>query len=309
MKKNDDNLKIGYIGLGKMGKNMVLRLLEHGVGVVVWNRTAEKADEVTRSGAIKASSIKDLIDRLDPPRTIWLMLSQGEPTTLVLTELEKFLSKGDLVIDGGNAYYQDSVMRAKKLAKMGVNFMDVGVSGGPSGARNGACLMVGGKREDFEKNQKLLEIIAAKGAYGYFGEAGAGHFAKMVHNGIEYGMMESIAEGAAVLKTSRYNFNLAAVFSVYNNRSVIESRLVGWAQEALTENSGLKKISSKIDHTGEGEWTLREAKKLKVPTPVIAEAFKVRLNSAKDNPESPDGFRNKVVSALRGKFGQHEVKA
>ena len=144
MKRKND-IKIGYLGLGKMGKNMVLRLLEHGVEVVVWNRSPEKVDEVVKSGAIGASSIKDLVGKLDSPRTIWLMLPQGEPTSLVLNELKRSLNKGDLVIDGGNAYYKDSVGRAKELADIGVDFMDIGVSGGPAGARKGACLMIGGK--------------------------------------------------------------------------------------------------------------------------------------------------------------------
>lgn len=308
MKRKND-IKIGYLGLGKMGKNMVLRLLEHGVEVVVWNRSPEKVDEVVKSGAIGASSIKDLVGKLDSPRTIWLMLPQGEPTSLVLNELKRSLNKGDLVIDGGNAYYKDSVGRAKELADIGVDFMDIGVSGGPAGARKGACLMIGGKRELFEKNKKLFEALAAKDAYGYFGEVGAGHYVKMVHNGIEYGMMESIAEGAAILKNSEYNLDLAAVFSVYNKRSVIESRLVGWMQEAFSENPDLSGIRAKIDHTGEGEWTLREAKKLKVDTPSIRKAFEVRLNSEKDDPNSANGFRNRAVSALRERFGQHEVRA
>ena len=304
---NKPKIKIGYIGLGKMGKNMVLRLLEQDVEVVVWNRSPGPLSEVVAAGAEAASSIQDLAEKLGSRKVIWLMLPHGAPTDEVLGKLKPFLHQGDLVIDGANAHYEESIRHGADLTGMGVRFMDVGVSGGPGGARNGACLMVGGDRGDFDQLNWLFEKLAAPNAFGYFGQVGAGHFAKMVHNGIEYGMMEAIAEGAAVLKSSNYQLDLAEVFRVYNNASVIESRLVGWAQEAFAEDGSLSKISSRIDHTGEGEWTVREAQKNGVPAPVIESALKVRLNSQNDAPDSLNGFRNKVVSALRGKFGGHEV--
>lgn len=293
-------MKIGYLGLGKMGANMVLRLRERGIEVVAWNRSPHELKNV--------ETVKELVDKLEAPRIIWLMLPQGLPTDEILSELKPLLSKGDLIIDGANAFYKDSQRRAKELSEMEIRFMDIGVSGGPSGARNGACLMCGGEKSDFEKVLQLIKAASAPNAYGYFGKAGAGHFVKMIHNGIEYGMMQAIGEGAAVLKASEYNLDLAEAMRVYNNRSVIESRLIGWAEEALHEDSELSNISSTISHTGEGEWTVKDAKEKGVDVPVIETSFNVRVNSEKDDSSSLNGFRNKVVSALRGKFGGHEVK-
>lgn len=294
-------MKIGYIGLGKMGANMVLRFREQGIEVIAWNRSDHDLKNV--------ATIEELVSKLPTPRVVWLMLPQGDPTDEVLSRLKQLLSKGDLVIDGANAFYRDSQRRARELSSIGIRFVDVGVSGGPSGAREGACLMVGGEREDYEEVLQLIKAAAAPGAYGYFGKAGAGHFVKMVHNGIEYGMMQAIGEGAAVLRASDYSLDLAEVFRVYNNRSVIESRLVGWAEEALREDGTLGEVSSKISHTGGGEWMVKEAKELGVGVPVIKTAFEVRVNSEKDNSASLNGFSNKVVSALRGKFGGHDVAA
>jgi len=208
-----------------------------------------------------------------------------------------------LLIDGGNSFYKDSIRRSREVKKKNIRYMDIGVSGGPGGARTGACLMVGGSKPDFDKILTLIRAIAAPNAYEYVGPSGAGHFVKMVHNGIEYGMMEAIAEGAAVIDKSPFHLDIAKIFKVYNNRSVIESRLVGWAQEAFSENPQLSGVSSKIEHTGEGEWTVRTAKELSIQTPVIEAALEVR----KKSEFTPVNFRNKVVSALRGKFGQHKV--
>jgi 6-phosphogluconate dehydrogenase len=181
--------------------------------------------------------------------------------------------------------------------------MDVGVSGGPKGAREGACLMIGGSKSDFERLNDLWVALAAPGAFRHLGTVGAGHFAKMVHNGIEYGMMQAIAEGAAVLKASAFNIDMSAVFDIYQHRSVIESRLVGWTGEALTEDPELSTISSKIDHTGEGEWTIEAAKELGIEVPIIAESLEVRKRSTAES----DNYRDKAVSAMRGKFGGHKV--
>ncbi len=296
-------MQIGWIGLGKMGKNMVLRLLEHGVGVVAWNRSAGPRTEVEKAGAETTSQLDELISKLTPPRTIWLMLPAGDVTESILESITPLLDPGDLLIDGANSYYRDTIRRAEWLSSQRIRFVDVGVSGGPSGAREGACLMVGGEQKDFDEIKPLIEKLAAPEAYGYFGSHGAGHFVKMVHNGIEYGMMQAIAEGAAVLNASPYHLDLSEVFRVYNQRSVIESRLIGWIQEALSEDSDLSKISSEIKHSGEGEWTVQTAKELGVEVPVIEQAFQIRLKSSADS----NRFRDKVVSALRGKFGGHAV--
>lgn len=301
-------MKIGYIGLGRMGKNMVFRLLEKGVQVVAWNRSIEPRKEVAAKGADLAESIEELVKKLKPPRNIWLMLPAGETTDEFLSKLIPVLKKGDLIIDGANSFYIDTLNRAKRLKKAGIEFMDIGVSGGPGGARNGACLMIGGSKENFKKVEKVVIAAAAPGAYGHFGPVGAGHFAKMVHNGIEYGMMEAIAEGFAVLKNSPFNLNLVEIARVYNNTSVVESRLVGWAKNALEEDPELKDISSVIGHTGEGEWTIKTANNLNVDVPVLEDSFRVRLESEKIDENSPEGYRNKVVSAMRGQFGQHAVR-
>lgn len=290
-----------------MGKNMVLRLLEQGIEVVAWNRSKDDVEEVVQSGATGAESIEELVSKLEAPRIVWLMLPAGEVTDEYIDKVLPLLSQGDLLIDGANSYYKDTLRRAKKIKPTGVHFMDIGVSGGPGGARNGACLMVGGTAEDFEKIKPLAQAAAATNAFAYFGPVGAGHFAKMVHNGVEYGMMEAVAEGAAILKASQFNFNLAQVFDLYNHRSVIESRLVEWTKQALEEDPNLDHISSKISHTGEGEWTVKTAKELGVAVPVIEGSFQVRINSENDSEDSPTGFRNKVVSAMRGKFGGHKV--
>jgi 6-phosphogluconate dehydrogenase len=208
-----------------------------------------------------------------------------------------------LVIDGGNSHYTQSVELHKLLTKHKINFMDIGVSGGPAGALNGACLMIGGRKEDYERLLPLIKILSAPNAYSYLGLAGSGHFAKMVHNGIEYGMMQALAEGAAILEASPFKYDLAKVFDLYNHNSVIESRLVGWAKNAFVDDPRLSKISSIIAHTGEGEWTVQAAQELKIDVPIIKQSLQVRKKSS----NQPESFRNKVVSALRGQFGGHLV--
>lgn len=297
-------MTIGYIGLGKMGKNMVLRLLEQGEKVVAYNRSPEPVSEVVASGAIGASNLADLTAKLSSPRIIWLMLPAGTVTDDHIDQLLPLLQAGDILIDGANSNYKDTLRRAEKLQSKNIHFMDVAVSGGPSGARNGACLFVGGDQSDFDSVKSLIEHIAAPNAYAYCGSIGSGHFAKMVHNGIEYGMMQAIAEGAAVLQKSQFHYDLASLFALYNNRSVIESRLVEWAQHAFEENPTLDGVSSIIAHSGEGEWTIDAAKELGVSVPIIEGSLNVRKNSSNE----PENFRNKVVTALRGQFGGHSTK-
>ena len=297
-------MQIGYFGLGKMGKNMVLRLLEANVEVHAWNRSPEPLAEVVAAGAQPMADFADLSTQLSAPRTIWLMLPQGAVTDEILEQILPYLEAEDVVIDGANAFYKDSERRAQMLNEKGIHFMDVGVSGGPGGARNGATLMIGGDSADFVKLESLFRIIAAPDAYALLGSVGSGHFAKMVHNGIEYGMMQAIAEGAAILEKSGRFDNLSQVFDLYNHRSVIESRLVGWISEALSENPDLADISSTINHTGEGAWTVDTAKVLGVEAPVIEMSLEVRKQSSSVAPN----FRNRVVSALRHAFGGHDVK-
>lgn len=308
-------MKIGYIGLGRMGKNMVFRLLEQGIEVVAWNRSPEPREEVAKKGAIAVESIDDLISKLKTPRIIWVMVTAGEIVDEIIDQLSKKLSPGDLIIDGGNSFYKDTLRRNKSLSKKSIHFMDIGTSGGPGGARNGACLMIGGSKEDFEKIKKLAKAAAAPGAYQYLGPIGAGHFCKMVHNAIEYGMMESIGEGLGILKFSPFKYDFNKVLDIYMHRSVVESRLVNWAWDAFKEDPNLSNISSSIGSGGSGkrvkgeaDWTVDIASEQGIDVPAMKAAIKVRGNSNKDPEGSPEGFRNKVISAMRGQFGQHDVK-
>ncbi len=296
--------KIGYIGLGKMGKNMVLRLLEKDWSIVAFNRSPESTKEVEKMGAEGAYSLKELVGKLEAPRLIWLMVPH-QVVDDVLEDLIPLLSEGDTVIDGGNSNYNETLRRAKELEEKNINFMDAGVSGGPSGARNGACSMMGGSKELFDKYEKLFSDISAPHAYGYMGASGAGHFVKMVHNGIEYGMMQAIGEGFEVLKKSDFNLDLIEVSKIYNNRSVIESRLTKWLQNAYEQHGEeLSDISGKVSASGEGLWTVETAKKLNVPVPIIEGSLKFREESQK-NPS----YTGQVVSALRNQFGGHEVSS
>lgn len=290
-------MKIGFIGLGKMGKGLVLNMREKGIEVLAWNRSPSEVATET--------SIEEMIAKMEPgKRVIWLMLPAGEVIDEMITKIRPLLSPGDLVIDGGNSNYKDDLRRGAELEKLGIKYMDIGVSGGPKGAREGACLMIGGDKAKYDELVSIWQAVSAPDSFQYFGAAGAGHFAKMVHNGIEYGMMQAIAEGAAVLQASEYKFDLAKVFNLYNHNSVIVSRLVGWTQEALAEDPELANISSKIDHTGEGEWTVNAAEELKIEVPIIRESLEVRKRSTAES----DSFRDKTVSAMRGKFGGHSVK-
>jgi len=297
-------MKIGYIGLGKMGKNMVLRILEKGHQVVAWNRSLEPRQEVAAAGAIAVETLEEVVQALTSPRTIWLMLPAGEITDQHLDKLLPLLSAGDLVIDGANSFYKDTERRATKLKAQGIKYMGVGTSGGPGGARAGACLMIGGNQADFDQLQTFFSDISAPGAYQFFPGAGAGHLVKMVHNGIEYGMMQAIAEGFAVMKASQYNLDMEKIAHIYQQKSVIESRLVGWAETGFQKHGNdLPEITATIAHTGEGQWTVETARELGVEVPIIKGSYQFRVASA----QKPS-FTGKVVSMLRGQFGGHAVK-
>ncbi len=297
--------KIGFIGLGKMGGNMVKRLLKKGWKIVVYDKEEKERKKLPKKGAIEAKSLKELTGKLISPKIIWLMLPAGEILEKVLfgkDGLVKYLKKEDIIIDGGNSFYLDSIKRYKKLSKKGIGFIDVGVSGGPGGALKGACLMVGGKEKLFEKVKPLFQDLAAKKSFQFFPGIGAGHFIKMVHNGIEYGMMQAIAEGFNLMRESPYQLNLRKVAEIYNQGSVIESRLISWLKKAYKERGeDLKTISGKVSHTGEGEWTIKVAKKLGVSVKIIEESFKFRLDSEKTS------YTGKILSALREQFGGHKT--
>jgi glucose-6-phosphate 1-dehydrogenase len=298
--------KIGIIGLGKMGANLAKQLHKKNWSVVGYNRTPSTTKELETIGIEGAYSLKELVKKLPKPRTVWLMVPH-QVVDKVLDELVGILEKGDTIIDGGNSPYKESIKRNKKLTKNKINFLDVGVSGGPDGALNGACLMVGGDKNLYKKYKGLFKDMSVKQGYGYMGKSGAGHFVKMVHNGIEYGMMQSIGEGFEVIKKSSFSPNLLSVAQVYNHGSVITSNLVGWLVGAYKkfgdELDSRECCSGKVSHSGEGQWTVDAAHELGVPVSIIKGALDFRKKSQK-NPS----YTGKVVSALRHEFGGHEVK-
>ena len=296
-------MKLGYVGLGKMGTNMCERLLERKHQVVAYDPNPSAITALMAKGAGGANDLKELVGQLASPRTIWLMVPAIQVDN-VLTDLYPLLSTGDVIIDGGNSQYKESARRSKELGEKGIKFLDAGVSGGPNGARNGACLMIGGDETTFKSLEPLFRDVAAEHAYAYFGQSGAGHFVKMVHNGIEYGMMQSIAEGFALMRKSPFSLDLMAIAELYNHRSVVESRLVGWLADTYrTYGQDLKDISGTVGHTGEGAWTIEAANDLGSPVPSIELAFNFRKESA----EKPS-YIGQILSGLRNAFGGHEAK-
>ena len=298
--------EIGILGLGKMGANLSRRLHQKSWQVVGFDTSEEVIEKLEGESIKGAFSLKELVDKTSLPRILWLMLPAGNVVDEVIfgkQGLIKYLDKGDIIIDGGNSFYKDSVRRYKKLKLKGIDFLDVGVSGGPKGALEGASLMIGGKREVFEKLEPLFYDLSTKQGYQFFEGPGAGHFVKMIHNGIEYGAMQAIAEGFSVLKKSKFKLDLKKVADVYNHGSVIESKLIAWLYKALqVHGQDLKEVKGSVAHSGEGEWTVKTAKELKIKVKIIEEALKFRLAS-KNHPS----YEGKILSALRQQFGGHQI--
>jgi len=287
--------QIGYIGLGKMGSAMVVRLKETG-----W-----RVESYDISGKGTANSIEQLAEKLEKPRVVWIMVPAGKPVKDVVSYLAELLDRGDVVIDGGNTFYEDSVRHGKELVAKGIAFLDVGVSGGPGTVRQGKpAIMVGGDKQVFQKLKPLFADITGKESFGYMGTSGTGHFVKMAHNGIEYGMMQALAEGFALMKKAPFDLDLKEVARVYNKGSVIESRLTGWMESGFKKyGQNLAKAAGSVQHTGEGEWTVKTAKKLGVPVPVIQASFDFRRQSVKK-----PSYTGKILSMLRHMFGGHSIK-
>lgn len=296
-------MTLGYIGLGKMGNNMVERLGEKGYEVFAFDKNEAARKAAKEAGAKIADSIADFFAKLTAPRTIWIMVPHTAVDD-VLNELVPYLTDGDTIIDGGNSPYRESIRRAGGFESTGINFMDAGVSGGPKGAREGACIMVGGDKKDFDNLEPLFRDLSVPGGYGYMGTHGAGHFAKMIHNGIEYGMMQAIAEGFSVMQKSEFNLNLKKIADLYNHGSVVESRLVGWLMKGFGEfGQDMEGVCGSVEHTGEGQWALDAAKDLKVRVPVLKEALQFRVKSKKT-----PSYTGKLLSAMRNRFGGHSVR-
>ena len=295
-------MELGMVGLGKMGINMVFRLLEGGHKVVVFNRTLSKEEPVKNKGAIGSDSIKELVLKLSSPRIVWLMVPSGETTDLMLEEVLKYVEKTDIVIDGGNSYYKDSIRRYNMLKEKGINFLDAGTSGGIWGLKEGYCSMIGGEEEIFNHCEPIFKTLAPENGYLYIGKSGAGHFVKMVHNAIEYGMMEAYAEGFEILKTSDFNVNLTDITGLWSHGSVVRSWLLDLAHNAFRLDPELENLKPIVDDSGEGRWTLKEAIDMAVPAPVLAESVFARFRSRQEN-----SFANRVLAALRHQFGGHSV--
>ncbi|APX73223.1 decarboxylating 6-phosphogluconate dehydrogenase [Companilactobacillus allii] len=295
-------MKLAMIGLGKMGINLTENLIHNGEDVLAFDLNEDAKNSARNLGAEVMNDLSDVLS-LPAPRIIWVMLPAGKPTNTTIDELSSILNKNDIVIDGGNSFYEDSLKHNEILKKSGIKFFDVGTSGGMSGANHDGNFMIGGDDEDaFKFIEPIFEGIAMKDGYLYTGKAGSGHYLKMIHNGIEYGMMQSIAEGFDVLTHGQFDYDNEAVAKVWSNGSVIRSWLMELAESAFAKDPKLSDLKGVMHSSGEGKWTLDEALKLQVPTPVIAASLMVRYRSLED-----DTFSGKVVAALRNEFGGHNV--
>jgi 6-phosphogluconate dehydrogenase len=296
-------MQLGLVGLGRMGMNMGRRWLKGGHEIVAYNRTYAKTEELAREGAKPTKSLQELANVLKAPRVVWLMLPAGEATEEALTAVSSQLSPGDLVVDGANNYYKDDLRHAEDLRKKKINFMDAGVSGGVWGLKNGYCTMVGGQASDVVRMKTLLDTLAPKDGWLHCGDVGGGHFVKMVHNGIEYGMMQAYAEGFEILAASAYKPDLQKVAHLWNQGSVVRSWLLELAEEAFSKDPQLSTIAGYVEDSGEGRWTVQQAIDTGVSAPVIALSLFQRFIS-----REKDAFSLRVLAALRNEFGGHAVQ-
>jgi 6-phosphogluconate dehydrogenase len=296
-------MELGFVGLGRMGLNMTIRLLEGGHRVVATNRGAGPIDEARKHGAVGVATLPELVKALAPPRVVWAMIPAGAPVDELIDMLIPLLARGDLLVDGGNSNFRDSQRRGAKLKEHGLEFVDAGTSGGIWGLKVGYCLMAGGEASSIERLAPALTTLAPKDGWLHVGPVGAGHFSKMVHNGIEYGLMQSYAEGFEILKSSAFGYDLAKVAHLWNQGSVVRSWLLELAELALEKDPNLESLRGYVDDSGEGRWTVEEAIRLSVPAPVITLSLMNRFAS-----RQTDAFRNRMLAALRAEFGGHAVK-
>ncbi len=297
-------MELGFVGLGRMGRNMVVRLLRDRHRIVATDRDPAPVREVETQGAVGASSLSDLAARLsERPRAVWVMVPSGEITEQVIRDVAGVLSPGDTIIDGGNSWYKDSVRRAQWLAERKIDFVDAGTSGGIWGLENGYCLMVGGDVGVCGRLEPVFRTLAPADGYARVGANGAGHLVKMIHNGIEYGMMQAYAEGFEILKASPYGLDLRRISELWQHGSVVRSWLLELAASAFAEDPALEHVGDYVEDSGEGRWTVVESIERAVPAPVLALALQTRFRS-RQNPS----FQGKVLAALRHKFGGHAIK-
>ena len=298
-------MELAVVGLGRMGMNMAKRLLLGGHDVVAYNRSMEKTGEIVKEGAVGANSLEEVIEKLSSPRIIWLMLPAGTITASHVDVFKNLLSAGDVLVDGGNTYYKDDIQRAWDFQKKGIHYVDAGVSGGIWGLDIGYCLMIGGEKKVFHQLEPIFASLAPKDGYLHCGSAGAGHFMKMVHNGIEYGMMQAYAEGFEIIDSSDYSscIDYAELSHLWNRGSVVRSWLLELAEDAFRKDAKLDNILGYVEDSGEGRWTIQQAVESGVAAPVTALSLFRRFESRNEN-----AFANRVLAALRKEFGGHAVK-
>ena len=296
-------MELGMIGLGRMGANMSERLVRAGHRVISYDRSAEAIQRVVDKGAVGAHSLADFVKQLTLPRAIWLMVPSGDAVDQTIEQLLPLSNEGDIIVDGGNSNYKDSIRRAAKLAAQRLRFIDAGTSGGIWGLENGYCMMVGGETDAVERLAPIFTALAPPDGYLHVGPSGAGHFVKMIHNGIEYGMMQAYGEGFELLKASRFDLDLAKIAHLWNQGSVVRSWLLELAENAFAKDAKLDAIKGYVEDSGEGRWTVEEAIDKSVPAPVLMLSLFARFASRQD-----DSFSAKVVAALRNEFGGHTVK-
>jgi 6-phosphogluconate dehydrogenase len=296
-------MQLGMVGLGRMGFNMAVRLLRRGHGVVGTARSTENFAALEKEGGQVTPDLPSLVAALPAPRVVWVMVPAGDVTQGVLDQLAAALAPGDLVVDGGNSRYTDSVARAQAFAERGIGFVDAGTSGGIWGLENGYCLMVGGEGADVARLTPVLQALAPEDGFLHAGPAGAGHYCKMIHNGIEYGMLQAYGEGFEILARGPYPFDLEKVAHLWNQGSVVRSWLLELAERAFAKDARLQSIRGYVEDSGEGRWTVQEAIDLNVPAPILTLSLQARFASRQDA-----SFSAKVIAALRNEFGGHAVK-
>jgi 6-phosphogluconate dehydrogenase len=296
-------MELGLIGLGRMGANMARRLIKGGHRVVVLDRDPGPGEELRKEGAEPATTIEEMVGDLTPPRHIWLMVPSGEPVTETILAVTPLLAAGDCIIDGGNSNYRDSIARAAALAEQQLHFLDVGTSGGIWGLEKGYCLMIGGDEAIFRRMEPIFETLATVKGYAHMGGPGSGHFVKMVHNGIEYGLLQAYAEGFEMLDASPYDLDLGGIAALWNQGSVVRSWLLELTELALKDDPSLSSIQGYVADSGEGRWTVQAAIDLDVPATVLAHSLFARFRSRQD-----ESYGAKLIAALRNQFGGHTVR-
>ena len=296
-------MDIGFVGLGKMGLNMVTRLQRAGHQVTAYDRSAEALANATAAGCTGASSLADLVQRLKAPRAVWLMVPSGTPTEETVQAVAALLAPGDIIIDGGNTWFHDDVRRSNELAAKKLQYIDAGTSGGIWGLKNGYCLMIGGPKEAVDRLAPIFEALAPPSGWAHVGATGAGHYVKMVHNGIEYSLMQGYAEGFELMSKSEYRLDLPRIADLWMQASVVRSWLLELAAGALKEDPRLERLKGYVQDSGEGRWMVADAIDKSVPVPTLTAALFTRFRS-----RQTDSFAEKMLAALRNAFGGHAVK-